>query len=134
MASSRRWRRIAALSALALLILTCITLAGLRAAYRATSTYTIRYRVTSTAPSAAVRYSYATLTRSIMTTESVALPWQIELRSDSFLHRTYAQVQANGMPQDQLTCEVWIDGQLAETISGSHIVSCSYDLERNPLP
>lgn len=131
---SRRWIWIGSLSVLGLLIVAGIVLASLWAVYRSTSTYTITYRVTGTPASANVSYSYGTLTRTVMAKEHVSLPWEIELTADSFLHRTYASMRASGAASDQLTCEVWIDGRLAETTSGAAAVDCGYDLERNPLP
>jgi hypothetical protein len=119
-----------------IVILLGIGLISLRAAYRTCCTYTITYTVRGTASSARIVYhpGDTLLGRSTLVDTQTALPWGMLIQSDDFLHRRLASVQVTGTAIDTLTCEVWINGQLAETHTNTGSTSCAYDPERNPVP
>src|SRR5690606_30040887 len=99
-------------------------------------TYTITYRVSGSGRTAQVDYYPGTtlLGGPLSAGQQVALPWELTVRSDSFLHRRIALLQATGDPGETLSCEVLINGALAEANTGAEHAWCSYDEERNPLP
>jgi hypothetical protein len=113
-----------------------IGIIGLRATYQRCCTYTISYTVGGDTSTARIVYlpGDSLLGRATQAELQSALPWELHLVSDGYLHRRQASVQATSAPGTTLTCEVWINGHLAETHTGTASVGCAYDPERNPVP
>ncbi len=107
------------------------------------ATYTITYRVTGTVPHAEIRYfaGHSPLSglrgATNLVTELAPLPWEKTVVSDEFLNRRFASLQVRGVARGAnatFTCQVWINGTLAETRTGADATWCGYDPERNPVP
>jgi hypothetical protein len=142
MTGRRRWHWLIGLS---LITLPGVCALGLGAGALAvsSSTYTITYRVTGTVPQAEVRYFAGTGPLSgrrganNLVTEPASLPWEKTVVGDEFLNRRFASLQVRGGAGGAtatLTCQVWINGMLAETRTGADFTWCGYDPERNPVP
>ena len=142
MPGRRRWPWLLGLTLAALLGI-CVLGLGAGALAVSSSTFTITYRVTGTVPQAEVRYfagnSPLSRLRSAtnIVTEQAPLPWEKTVVSDEFLNRRFANLQVRGLPRvanASFTCQVWINGTLAETRTGTDSTWCGYDPERNPVP
>ena len=133
----RRWLPAALIGSVAVM---CAGVLALRAIYLGDWTYTITYKVTGSSSQADITYFpgvnlLAPLRRASGPRQlQVQLPWQETVTSDHLVNRRWAAISARGGPADVLTCQVWINGQLAETRSAGELVRCGYDEERNPVP
>jgi hypothetical protein len=119
-----------------LVILLGIGFFSLRAAYLTCCTYTITYTVRGTSPVAQIIYlpGDSLFGRSTLVDIQTALPWEMHIVSDNFFHRRSASVQITGAPADTITCEIWINDQLAVTRTDTETIGCGYDPESNPIP